>query len=314
MRLPTKPKKKIVTKEKQSKQKRKEKKTIEKGLYKNYKDKRMFDGPPQLLKMNKLRYGIIDGAKLNSVELPDGEIKLDKSWVGLMLLMLDTLFQKVGKSGYKETLTVNKITSQKFNVEPVYGKYEFNGDIYDAYNIFETGYYLELVEDSDVIYRALVGLCRALEIDYEDIRFNIEQKEEDLGITYVDDPEIKVLQTKRNNYVSINKMNIRHFRDYKLEEVLFTEKGESYKITDTNVLLVLFIKWAVNEYDYADILHLPRTDKIGVSLINESDTDIKIGNIYLYYRGGIEDINKFIRQSCKHLGIKDNEIVVKYEK
>ena len=314
MRLPTKPKKKVNTKEKQSSKNKKEKKLIEKGLYKNYKDTRLFNGPPQSLPMNKLRYGIIDGAKLNSVTLPDGQIDLDKSWVGLLLLMLDTLYEKVGQSKYKETLTKNRITSQKFNVEPVYGKYEFNGDVYKAYNIFETGYYLELVEDSDVIYRALTGLCRAIGIPYDDIKFNIEQKEEDLGINYIDNPEIKTIKTIKDNYVSINKMNIRHFRDYKLKEVIFTERSENYKITDTNTLLVMFMKWVVQEYEYTDILHLPRTDKIGVSLISDSDTDIKIGNIYLYYKGDVGDINKFIRQSCKQLDIKDNEIVVKYDK
>ena len=105
-----------------------------------------------------------------------------------MLSLLESL------GDFENKLVEHGITTGGFIVDKNYGKIDFNRN-YKAFNIYETGYYVELDNKYDIIFEAIVRLSKALGLD--NLQFVIEGvKKEELSNTKRYNLRLKYLEKK----------------------------------------------------------------------------------------------------------------------
>lgn len=129
----------------------------------NYSDISEFKYTDVDITLNKLKYCHIIYCDIKSVTIPDGSMEVDDSWIGLILVMLDTV-RLNHPDNFIEYLMENGVTTQTFCVDTTYGKYSFDENQYKAYNLYDSGFYLEALFDVENIFWSIVRLSKCLDI------------------------------------------------------------------------------------------------------------------------------------------------------
>ena len=308
MRIKTVYKQKLT---KTNKQKKKDKEKKKKGpkINSNYADTSEYNVSRAQLNFSQLRYGIIKHCELEGVQLPDGYIKLDKSWVELLILMLHTIYES-DKAKFRDNLLEYEITNSNFCVDKMYGKYSFDSQQYQVYSIYDSGYMLEAIFSCSNIFNAIKGMLDCLEIEYDKILFFVKNpKYCDLELNFdlldTDDIvaniyNIKDLLTDGTYIVSCEIMTV-HTR-----------------INSLNMFLVVFCNWVYDTYGLPSVITLPRLDGTGVCLGEPDDntqyTYIKNSMAVVYTDDNIDDKIDFVKKSMEQLKIGKDQIKFKIKR
>lgn len=167
----------------------KEKKSKGPKINAMYKDTSPYNVAGVDINLTVLRYGIIDSCNVTSITVNDEVIPLKNSWVEAVLIMFDTLVENYPDS-YIQKCIEFEITGQDLVLDEYYGKYNFDGINYKAYKLYNRELYVESTFNYDCIFRALVGLTKALDIKLDEIQFHV------IGKDY---------KESRLNYASVSK-------------------------------------------------------------------------------------------------------------
>ena len=275
----------------------------------NYTDMSKFELDSAQLPLNKLRYGVIESCDLISLVLDNECINISNSWIGLLMLMIQTLMER-NPEDFTELLGKFEVTNQFLCVDRIYGKYTFDGHKYTAYKIGNTEYFLESTFETPYIFSAIVGLAQALDIKLDKIAFNIRQK----GITDLSANFNLLSETEEI-------VDMYHVKD-KLEKgihmIALDIKGESTKVHRIDTVLYLFCTWVFNNYGYLTTLSMRRINNTGVSLneipkgTNASPIANSDGTVKIFTDNNKEDIVDFITENMKKLGVSKDSIKIKF--
>lgn len=308
MRLRTQYKQKLTKTVKQKKANIEKKKKGPK-LSKNYMDDSDYNGDNVDLDLTQMRYGIIRCCDVDSVQISEGTIDIKNSWIELLLIMLDTVICN-NDSNLDTTLEEYNITNMFFCVDKVYGKYNFEQEQYQykAYKIFNTDYYLEIVELSEVIFNALVGLTKCLDIPLNGIKFHLKNKvykDSKLSFDILEETEtIVTIDELEDNYkdgVFITLMKI------------FDDTIQLHRL---DVALIAFCNKIYDEYGIIKLASLPRYNSTGVILNNTDNTNsnivkIRDSEVSVYTDNDKSGIIKFIHDSMIMLDIDTDNVKFK---
>lgn len=274
-------------------------------LLKNYKDNSEYIYDNIELDLTKMRYGVIGSCNVDALILPEGTIKIENSWVEVLLVMLDTL---ISQGEFQKKLEIYGITNQFFCVDTVYGKYTFEGEQFKAYKIFDSGYYLEAVFSNENIFNAIVGLTKALDITLDGIKFHLRNKKDtrtELRFNILEERESIVniggLADKLKAGIHMVSMNI---------------DGTKTIVHRIDVALVVFCKWIL-ENVRSDIIE--KIESVGKTRICKSNNvkkdekNTKITEEYSVCTSGNEDeIIEFIDKTMKTIGLEKNQLEFKF--
>lgn len=308
MRLKTQYKQKLTKTNKQKKANIERKKKGPK-LNKNYMDDSDYNGDNIDLDLTQMRYGIVRCCDVDSIQLSEGIISIKNSWIELLLIMLDTVISN-NSTNLDTTLEENNVTNMFFCVDKLYGKYNFEQKQYQykAYKIFNTDYYLEIVETSEVIFNAIVGLTKCLDIPLNGIRFHLKNK------IYKDTKLSFDILEETETIVTINELE----DNYKDEVFIVSMKifNDTIQVHRLDVALIAFCNKIYDEYGIIKLASLPRYESTGVILNNTDDTNnnivkIRDSEVSVYTDNDKSGIIKFIHDSMIMLDIDNNEIKFK---
>lgn len=309
MRLRTVHKKSLSKTDKQKKID-KEKKSKGPKLSDSYYDESPYNVTNVDVDLTKLRYGMIGSCKLDYVTLDDGVIKLNNSWLQLILIMIETLITEYNDT-YEELLVQNNVANQTFIIDKVYGKYLFDGEQLKVYKIFDTGFYLECTLTNRNIYHAIVGLCKCLNIGVTDIKMHLTNpliKDIDINFELLEEKE---------DVVTINDIKpLLTDGVYLVGVEIMTSKA---RVRNLEVALVAFCNWLYNAYGFAELLELDYCGNTGISMDNEEELDDIIlkqkicgSMVCIYTDGDEDDIIDFFKQCIRHFKMSDKEIKFKF--
>ena len=307
---------------KTTKQKKKEDEKKQKGpkLSKNYKDESEFICYKESIDMTKMRYGMIDSCNVIAVELNDGIINLNNSWIELILIMLSMVIETKGEKAL-QILAENEVTNQNFCVDKVYGKYTFDSNQYKAYKIFDTGYYLEAIFTNESIFSAIYGLLKCINIPLDEINFvliNKKNKEEKLNFNNLKDIEYIV----KSDEVAFNIKSGIHLIEIKIEK-------EVTVVRRLDVALVAICNYIYDNTSEEEIV--AKLDKLkhgntGIDKTsdckNKQNVRLKQSNLAIYTDNNTESIVEFIQKieeefkldiQFKFRALKDKNELKKYE-
>lgn len=218
MRLQTrsyKTKPKVVDKKKKD-----EIKDRKKTLSKDYESLKRYTGEKKTIKIKELTYGIIDSTNLIGIKTDSESLKIENSWTGAIIFMLSML-ESLGD--FENKLSDYGITNGDLIVDKNYGKIDFSKK-YKAFNIYESGYYVELNYRCNVIFEAIVRLTKA--IGLEDIQFIIERMDRE-----------KVESKKRYN------LSIKYFEKKHVNDVIgIVINGNEYLTNNVEGAMTEFVK------------------------------------------------------------------------
>ena len=173
MKLKFKTKTKSKAKTAKQKQIDKEKKDTKNRINENYQDNSDFNLSNVSLELNKLTFGIIRCCDVQSITIEEDSIQLNSSWVELLLIMIDDLVSNY--DDWRQRLINNEVQSQTFQITDVYGKVDLENN-YEVYKIYDKNLYLEAVFSESNIFRALIGLTKALEMKPSQISVFLKNK------------------------------------------------------------------------------------------------------------------------------------------
>lgn len=142
------------------------------------------------IKPERLRLNMIDSGILVSVNYRGELIKINKSWIEFVLLMLSYIYDCYPQK-FMKALERGKVCSQNFDVTrhpPAYNSY---GN--ETYEIPRCPYFLMTNMNPTAVLKAIQGFPDALEIENEDILLNINPKDVayELGLNIVNNVDIK---------------------------------------------------------------------------------------------------------------------------
>jgi hypothetical protein len=170
-------------------------------LLKNYKTMETCKYDTLEIPVSKLSYGIINSCEIKTFITPEGRIELTNSWLELLIILLDTLISNSDNTKQlSETLQMFQITNQFFMVDKTYGKYTLDGKSYKAYKIYDSGYYLEYIDESQYVFEAMIGLMQANNLSTVDTTIKLENKNYN-KLTIKDKDELEF--TRINTYKEI---------------------------------------------------------------------------------------------------------------
>lgn len=178
--------KKTVTKTETKKQK----KINESYKHVNYTDVNNFKFAELDSTLNKLRYSHIIYSDVTKVNLAGDRIVIDNSWIGLILLMLDTI-RVNHESDFLNYLMEKEITDQSFCVDRNFGKYSFDKDMFKAYNLYDSGYFVESTFTFEVVYKVIINMAKALGIKPDLMSLHLVHKEYSLNDIILEELEDK---------------------------------------------------------------------------------------------------------------------------
>ena len=307
MRLNVKHSSKLSKTDKQKKA-NKEKKSKGPKLLKNYRDLSEPKFDKASVNFTSMTYGVIEHCDLKSVKLENNIITVD-GWVELLILMLYNVISN-HPNNFKDILANYEITNMFLCVDNVYGKYTFEQKQYKVYNIYDTGYYLELIEDSEIIFEALLALTKSMNIVFTEIEFNVCNKllnalntdfkhvlNNEIIVGIMDVPEYLV---GGNHLISVEF----------LDETIFAHR--------LDILLVAFCNKLYDTYGIVGLKSLSSSDSTGICEITDDDITnehivrIKESNIGIYTDGDNLEILQFIINSMLKLGLSIDDIKFKY--
>jgi hypothetical protein len=242
------------------------------------------------------------------VRLADGTIKLENSWIELILLMLSNVIDN-NPDNFITLLSDYEITNQTFCVDKVYGKYNFDEDNQlVVYNIYNTGYYLEANFSNSNIFSAVIGLTKCLGIALNEMVLSIQKKgynEIELNFDQLEETEI---------IVNINKLaeNLKSGIHMVGIQIL----GVTTKVHRLDVALVVFCNWMYDNYGYMKMLQLPSYESTGICLENNNEDKscvaIRGSMISVYTDGNNDGIIRFIKDCMEYLNIDKDQVKFKF--
>lgn len=296
-----------LTKTNKQKKANMEKKSKGPKISKNYADTSEYKHDNVTVDLTKLTYGMIDSCDVDYIVVPEGTVDLKGSWLQLLLFMIHNLITNYPDS-FTQLLGDNEVTSQFFCIDKVYGKYTFDKEQYKAYKIFDSGYYLEAIFTSDVIFRAILGLTKSLGISLDEIQFHLRNKkfkDIDLNFNLLEDTETVV---NINEVSSMLKQGI--------HMISIDILGVSTRVHRIDVALVVFCNWIYENYGIDKLISIGKNKNTGISVgSNKEDipsTAIKDSGAFVYTDGNEEDIVAFILNSLDKLEIGYDKIKFKF--
>lgn len=297
--------KKTLTKTEKQKRINSEKKSKGPKLAKNYTDDSSYDGDNVMLDMTQMRYGVISSCDADYVVTNEGTIELKDSWLEFILISLYNVINN-NKTTFQKLFEENEVTNMYFVVDKVYGKYVFDEQQYKAYNIYDTGYYLELISTSEVLFKAIVGLIKCMGVPLDQIKFHLKNKmfkdetlvfnntEVDEVIVNIDDLD-KALSD--GGFISAVDMN-----------------GTIVNAHRLDVAFVAIVNILYDNYGALRLYSIPSSESTGIKEFEEGDElnsnvmQIRDSDIALYTDGNDKEIIKFISISMTILEIPKNNI------
>lgn len=320
MRLKTyyKTKKPTQTKKKQTSKDKKLEKEKQKlfKLSNNYADDSEYTNTNVDIDLTRLRYGMISSCELTQVSLEDGVIQLEKSWIQFIILMIHTIMEN-NPDRFMDILGENEITNMDLSVDTTYGKVTFVGKKYSVYTIYDTGYYIEIRETADVIFKAIAKLVKCLEIPYNSIKFHLKNKKDNGEV-------LNFNELKQAEYiVTIENVqeNLRH--GIHLVEIEFF--GKKAPVHRLDVALLVFCNIIYDEVGYVIIKDLlvddeeyKQIDTKLVSLENKVDKNeiyteqLKDTDILIMTNREPNSILEFMTTTLFKLHINSEELLFKF--
>ena len=293
MKLNVKHKSKL-TKTPKQKKKTEEKKKKGPKLSKNYKDTSDFICDKASIDMTQMKYGVISSCTLIAVELEDGIINLDNSWLEIILIMLSKLIEDKGDKAV-QLLADNEVTNQFIYIDKVYGKYTFDSQQYKAYKIFNTGYYLEAIFTVENIFNVIYGLLKLLDIPLDKIQFivvNKKNKEEKLNFDCLEDIEYIV---ELENVASNIKSGIH------LVEISVDDEIVRVHILDAALVAICnYLYDHISEDKLVSKLGNLNTGKTGICRIDDAEDKqyvrLKQSSLVVYTDNESESIVEFLKE------------------
>ncbi|MBO5386847.1 MAG: hypothetical protein J6A59_01710 [Lachnospiraceae bacterium] len=299
--------KQALTKTDKQKKANEEKKSKGPKISKDYMNRTEYKHDNVQLDLTKLKYGIIESCDVDAVILPEGTIQLKGSWLELLIVMLDTLYNR-DRDNFIQNLGLYEITNQFFCVDKIYGKYSFDTEQYKAYKIYDSGYYLETVLTSDNIFNALIGLCKSLGIRIDEFKIHLRNKKyKNLDINFSTLEEKEVI-------VSIDGVE-ENLKDG-IHMVAIDILGVITRIHRLDVALVAICKWAYDNYGEDKLSAVGNYNNTGICKMNAVDdrdyTPISNSSLCVYSDNNRIDMINFIKLVMNKLDIGKDKIKFKF--
>ena len=299
-----------IPKGKTEKQKKINKERKRKGpkLNTNYKDTSPYNVAGVDIKLKLFLYGIIDSCNLTSITVNDDYIQLKNSWTEAVMMMLDTLIENY-PSNYMDKFIEFEITGKDLSINSSYGVCNFDGLEYKVYKLYDRKLYVESTFSYKTIFRALVGLTKALDINLDEIKFHViskNYKESKLNYSSI---------TTSEKIVNINELfeALNHKGNYLvsmklLDSVLEVRRIEAALVAFCNIL-----------YDNLedDIILLGGNESTGICLEDDKRDrqriSIRDSNLCVYSDEDTLGIIQFMQTSLSALKQDSNSLKFKFE-
>lgn len=298
-----------IIKGKTEKTKRIEREKKSKGpkLCKNYKSTKPFTSGYAKVNLTQLTYGMVDSTELTAISMFGQSSLLDGSWTELVILMLDALMEQYPDNWNKKLIEFN-ITNSWFCIDTSFGKINFDGSMPQVYKIYNRGLYLEAILSCDNIFNAIVGLSNALGYTLTDVEFNIKT------IGYVE-AELNYAELSDEETVATIK-DIHKYLKPGIHMCSVSILGATEKVHRLDVLLYLFCNWIYVNYGMMQMLSLPSNNSTGICMENNREDrlcqPIQNSMISVYTDNDTKQIIKFIKDAMKHIGMGDDQLLVKF--
>lgn len=283
------------------------KKDLEVVLNKNYKDESDYTQDDVVMELSKLRYGIINCCDIDKVVMADGNIEITQGWVEFILIMLDALIERHPKD-FGKLLQKYQVTNQLFCVDTLYGKYSFDAEYqYKAFKIYNSGYYLEAVLNSETIFNAVIGLANALDYQLGDIKVHLINKKY---------PTVKLnFDTLVDKEEIVDIYSIDSYLKDGIHLVSVDLDGEEVKLHRIDVALAVYCNWLSRNYSKDELLAI---DKVGNTYITINNNEVS--NAYALENKELaittdcntEDIVEFIKKSIEQLELRKDILRFKF--
>lgn len=306
MKLNTNYKKKPKKTEKK-KQQEQIKKSKGPKINKNYNDISPLKPDKTVVTLSKLRYGLINSCNLQSVTIQEGTIDLKESWLEFILILLHTVYEQY-KQNFINILLEYEVTNTRFMVDKVYGRYVLEEkEQYEVYKLYDTEYYIEAIFDYKTIFWSIINLVRCLDIQSNEISFNLVSK---------DFKEVRLnFDQLKNEETVVDIDNVASMLKSGIHMISISILGSSIEVHRLDVALVAFCNWTYDNYGYETTKSLKKYNNTGISIENSDDKQyvkIRTSSLCVYTDNKVDDIIKFIQQSLDNLKIPRKQFKFKF--
>ncbi len=307
MRLNVKHKQKLTATEK-TKKARAEKKSKGPKLMHEYKSLEPYNVEAVIIPITKMRYGTILSCDLLALNTPEGAINMQYGWLQCLLIMLDTVMVN-NPNTFEELFGKNEVTNQFFIVDKMYGKYSLD-DNYKAYKIFDSEYYLESTMTPGVIFNALVGLIKCLELPLDGIQFHIMNKDyRDLNKRFSNVTDEELIINFEDAYKLLKKGTHLEYINI-LDEVVGVHR--------LDVALLAFCNIVYDKFGIQKLMMLPSNESTGITMVDPEEPNphimpIRGSMVAVYTDGDTQGIYKFMKETSNTLGLKPDDIKFKFK-
>lgn len=210
---------------------KKEKKVNESYKSKNYTDIENFKFAEIDSTINNLKYTHIINSDVTRINIAGDRIDITNSWVGLILLMLDTI-RVNNEDNFINYLMEKGITDQSFCVDKTFGKYSFDKDLFKAYNLYDSNYYVESTFTFETIYKTIINMAKALEIKPELFSLHLVHKEYSLNDIILEELEDKSIPVNIDEAYEYFRENI-----FLMDISIVNTSSKVSNITKTNSIM-----------------------------------------------------------------------------
>ena len=262
--------------------------------------------------LTKLSYGYINSCDLLSVTVEDGTVELENSWIEYILMMLDALI--INKPDEFQKLFVKyEICDKNFTVDKFYGKVSTKNNELSAYNIYNSGYYLEANFTTEVIYNAISKLSKCLGYSVVEMQFNLENREfvdADLNFGEVSEEEticgLDGLRKMTKSGIHMISMSI---------------DDKVVKAHRIDVALYMLCCWVYVNYDMFTFSQFESVGNTGVSFSDNSEDEeddtvayqhILDSTLYIHTDFDTDEIIEYMANIVKALGLNKDSIKFKF--
>lgn len=344
---------KAVVKEETSNKEKEEKKIKDKKIkrasqdpYKNanYSDTKETRFSNIVVNIRNLKYGHILEYGVTELNIEGEKIKIEStgygSWHEVILMMLDTI-RVNSKDKFLETLAEKGVTSQRFVVDTVYGMQTTGKNQIGTYKLFDTGYYIEMYESVDSIYKAIISLVKALEIKPTLIEFslqNIKHSSVEIELKELEDEAIAVpideslpyfdnntflMNTKLfSSFTDTDRVRVRVKIGESLRDATTLKTNEPLLVKTHHIqeVLVQFIAYVCNNYSKKDQEKLKlikgNTFITSTEKVNTALGCVKIPSIdyYIYSDCEPESIVYFIATAMRLLDMHKDDVMLYFRR
>ena len=281
--------------------------------------------------LNNLTYGHIINSDVTQINLSGDRLDIQESWVGLLLLMLDTV-RVNNEKDFLNILMDNEVTDQTFCVDKRYGKYTFDVKAYKAYNLFDSGYYVESTFNYDVIYKVIINLAKLLKLEPELFSLHLKHKEYnkvDILLDELEETSVAVSigealpYFKNGDFLMDISITNTSARAQELVTQMLSGKTNSImnivKVHHIQEVLMIFLNHAYDNYDEKKVSKLAliegrtylRTSK---TFENLPSMQIRNSKFEVYSDLDTEGVLKFIEESMRILDMNKDDIKLYFRK